>query len=176
MTKMIVEAENLVQTFGGTVMALDDISVSFEPGIIYGLLGPNGAGKTTLIRVLTTLLVPDSGRAFVAGTDVLKDPAATRTKIGLAGQYAAVDGYQTGRENLIMVGQLYNLSKKQAKARADDVLEKIALTDAAHRQVSTYSGGMRRRLDLAASIVGHPEVLFLDEPTTGIDPRSRLGL
>lgn len=176
MTDTIVQADNIVHTFGDTIRALDDISVSFEKGIIYGLLGPNGAGKTTLIRVLTTLLKPDSGTAMVAGTDVINDPAATRPKIGLAGQYAAVDGYQTGMENLIMVGRLYNLSKAEAKRRADDVLEKIALTDAAGRQVSTYSGGMRRRLDLAASIVGRPEVLFLDEPTTGIDPRSRLGL
>ncbi len=176
MTDTIVQAEHIVHTFGGTIKALDDISVSFERGIIYGLLGPNGAGKTTLIRVLTTLLKPDSGSAFVAGVDVIHNPTGAREKIGLAGQNAAVDGYQTGRENLIMVGRLYNLSKKQAKERADDVLERINLTDAANRQVLTYSGGMKRRLDLAASIVGHPEVLFLDEPTTGIDPRSRLGL
>jgi len=176
MTDTIVQADHIVHTFGGTIKALDDISVSFERGIIYGLLGPNGAGKTTLIRVLTTLLKPDSGSAFVAGVDVIHNPTGAREKIGLAGQNAAVDGYQTGRENLIMVGRLYNLSKKQAKERADDVLERINLTDAANRQVLTYSGGMKRRLDLAASIVGHPEVLFLDEPTTGIDPRSRLGL
>ncbi len=176
MTDTIVQAEHIVHTFGGTIKALDDISVSFERGIIYGLLGPNGAGKTTLIRVLTTLLKPDSGSASVAGVDVIHNPTGAREKIGLAGQNAAVDGYQTGRENLIMVGRLYNLSKKQAKERADDVLERINLTDAANRQVLTYSGGMKRRLDLAASIVGHPEVLFLDEPTTGIDPRSRLGL
>lgn len=176
MSDTIVEARNIVHTFGGTIKALDNISLSFEKGIIYGLLGPNGAGKTTLIRVLTTLLRPDSGSATVAGTDVLANPKATREKIGLAGQYAAVDAYQTGRENLIMVGRLYNLSKAEAKRRADDVLERIALTEAANRQAKTYSGGMRRRLDLAASIVGRPEVLFLDEPTTGIDPRSRLGL
>ncbi len=176
MTDIIVQAHNIVHTFGGTIKALDDISVSFERGIIYGLLGPNGAGKTTLIRVLTTLLKPDSGSAYVAGIDVIHNSKGAREKIGLAGQNAAVDGYQTGRENLIMVGRLYNLSKKQAKERADDVLERINLTDAADRQVTTYSGGMKRRLDLAASIVGRPEVLFLDEPTTGIDPRSRLGL
>lgn len=176
MQDIIVAAENITHTFGGTVRALDNISLSFERGIIYGLLGPNGAGKTTLIRVLTTLLKPESGAAFVAGVDVINHAPAAREKIGLAGQNAAVDGYQTGRENLIMVGRLYNLSKKQAKERADDVLERINLTEAADRQVSTYSGGMKRRLDLAASIVGHPEVLFLDEPTTGIDPRSRLGL
>ncbi len=176
MSDIIVQAEHIVHTFGGKVKALDDISLSFERGIIYGLLGPNGAGKTTLIRVLTTLLKPESGSAFVAGIDVINHAAAAREKIGLAGQNAAVDGYQTGRENLLMVGRLYNLSKGEAKKRADDVLERIDLTDAADRQVHTYSGGMKRRLDLAASIVGHPEVLFLDEPTTGIDPRSRLGL
>lgn len=170
----IVRVEGVTKTFGGTVKALDDVTLEFEAGIIYGLLGPNGAGKTTLIRVLTTLLRPDSGRAQVAGIDVLADPKTARTKIGLAGQFAAVDDYLTGRENVEMIGRLYGLSIAEAKNRASDVLGRIGLADAADRQVKTYSGGMQRRLDLAASLVGRPEVLFLDEPTTGIDPRSRL--
>ena len=175
MTDNIVDVQNVVRTFG-EVKALDGVSLSFEPGIIYGLLGPNGAGKTTLIRVLATLLKPTSGSATVAGVDVVADPDAVRTRIGLAGQFAAVDAYQTGRENVEMVGRLYNLSKQEAKRRTDEVLERIDLIDAADRQVKTYSGGMRRRLDLAASMVGRPEVLFLDEPTTGIDPRNRLDI
>jgi daunorubicin resistance ABC transporter ATP-binding subunit len=174
MTTPIVRVEAITKTFGDTVKALDDVTLEFEPGIIYGLLGPNGAGKTTLIRVLTTLLRPDSGRAEVAGVDVLADPKTARTKIGLAGQFAAVDGYLTGRENVEMVGRLYGLSIAESTRRATDVLERIGLEDAADRQVKTYSGGMQRRLDLAASLVGRPEVLFLDEPTTGIDPRSRI--
>jgi ABC-2 type transport system ATP-binding protein len=171
----IVRAEEVTRTFG-PITALDRVSLEFEPGIIYGLLGPNGAGKTTLIRVLTTLLRPDSGRACVAGVDVLADPATARTKLGLAGQFAAVDDYLTGRENVEMVARLYNLSAAEARRRAADVLERIHLTEAADRPVRTYSGGMRRRLDVAASMVGRPEVLFLDEPTTGIDPRSRIDL
>jgi ABC-2 type transport system ATP-binding protein len=171
----IVRADGIVKTFG-SVVALDGVSLEFEPGIIYGLLGPNGAGKTTLIRVLTTLLRPDAGTASVAGVDVLADPATARTKLGLAGQFAAVDDYLTGRENVAMVGRLYNLSAEEATRRTDEVLERINLTDAADRPVRTYSGGMRRRLDLAASMVGRPEVLFLDEPTTGIDPRSRIDI
>ncbi|HUG32802.1 MAG TPA: ATP-binding cassette domain-containing protein [Acidimicrobiia bacterium] len=170
-----VEAHNIVKTFGD-VVALDGVSVSFEEGIVYGLLGPNGAGKTTLIRVLTTLLKPDSGMARVVDIDVVADPAGVRHKIGLAGQFAAVDDFLTGRENVEMVGRLYNLSKTDAARRAEEVLERIRLIDAADRPVRTYSGGMRRRLDLAASMVGRPEVLFLDEPTTGIDPGSRLDL
>lgn len=170
-----VETTDIVKTFGD-VVALDGVSLSFEEGIVYGLLGPNGAGKTTLIRILTTLLKPDSGNALVAGTDVLEDPVGVRHKIGLAGQFAAVDAFLTGRENVEMVGQLYNLSKSEAAQRAKDVLERINLIEAADRPVRTYSGGMRRRLDLAASMVGRPEVLFLDEPTTGIDPGSRLDL
>jgi ABC-2 type transport system ATP-binding protein len=172
----IVRVENVVKTFGETVRALDDVSLEFEPGIVYGLLGPNGAGKTTLIRVLTTLLKADSGYAEVAGIDVRKDPVAARNHIGLAGQFAAVDDYLTGRENVEMVGRLYNLSTADAKSRADDLLKRIHLDEAADRTVRTYSGGMRRRLDLAASLVGRPQVLFLDEPTTGIDPQSRLDL
>jgi ABC-2 type transport system ATP-binding protein len=170
-----VEATDIVKTFGD-VVALDGVSVVFEEGKIYGLLGPNGAGKTTLIRVLTTLLKPDSGRAVVAGVDVLADPVGVRHRIGLAGQFAAVDEFLTGRENVEMVGQLYNLSRAEAARRAEDVLERIKLIEAADRPVRTYSGGMRRRLDLAASMVGRPEVLFLDEPTTGVDPGSRLDL
>ena len=170
-----VEAENIVKTFGD-VTALDGVSLRFEPGIIYGLLGPNGAGKTTLIRILTTLLKADSGSASVVGIDVATHPVAVRHRIGLAGQSAAVDGYLTGRENVEMVGRLYNLNAGEATRRANDLLERIDLMDAADRQVRTYSGGMRKRLDLAASIVGRPEVLFLDEPTTGIDPGSRIDL
>jgi ABC-2 type transport system ATP-binding protein len=171
----IVSVEGVSKTFG-EVLALDSVSLEFERGIVYGLLGPNGAGKTTLIRVLTTLLRPDSGRVEVAGVDVLADPTTARTRIGLAGQSAAVDDYLTGRENIEMVGRLYNLSKAETRSRAADLLERIDLTDAADRTVRTYSGGMRRRLDLAASLIGRPEVLFLDEPTTGIDPRSRIEL
>ncbi|HUH06780.1 MAG TPA: ATP-binding cassette domain-containing protein [Egibacteraceae bacterium] len=176
MVEPIVRVSGLSKTFGAAVKALDNVSLEFEAGIIFGLLGPNGAGKTTLIRVLATLLRPDSGAAEVAGIDVLKDPAAVRSRIGLAGQYAAVDGYQSGRENVEMVGRLYGLPRAEARRRADDVLEAIGLSDAADRPVKTYSGGMRRRLDLAASLVGRPQVLFLDEPTTGIDPRSRKDL
>lgn len=171
----IVRAENVVKTFG-EVRALDDVTLEFEPGIIYGLLGPNGAGKTTLIRVLTTLLKPDSGGAWVAGVDAINNPTTARTQLGLAGQFAAVDDYLTGRENIVMVARLYNLPKREAERRAAEVLEAIHLTDAADRPVRTYSGGMRRRLDVAASMVGRPKVLFLDEPTTGIDPRSRIDL
>lgn len=170
-----VETHDIVKTFGD-IRALDGVSVTFEPGIVYGLLGPNGAGKTTLIRVLTTLIKPDSGTASVTGIDVLSNPVAVRHRIGLAGQFAAVDEYLTGRENVEMVGRLYNLSKAEARTRAGEVLERIHLSDAADRQVKTYSGGMRRRLDLAASMVGRPEVLFLDEPTTGVDPAARLDL
>ena len=141
-----------------------------------GLLGPNGAGKTTAVRVLTTLLKPDGGRARVAGLDVERDAAALRAKIGLAGQYAAVDENLTGFENLAMVGRLYHLDRAAARTRAQELIEAFELTDAAKRPVKTYSGGMRRRLDLAAALVFRPPVLFLDEPTTGLDPRSRLGL
>ncbi len=176
MTNPIVRVDNVVKTFGKTTRALDGVSLEFEPGIVYGLLGPNGAGKTTLIRVLTTLLKPDSGHAHVAGIDVVADPVAARTHIGLAGQFAAVDDYLTGRENVEMVGRLYNLSATEARTRAGELLERIHLDEAADRTVRTYSGGMRRRLDLAASLIGRPEVLFLDEPTTGIDPQSRLDL
>lgn len=170
-----VEAVDIVKTFGD-IRALDGVTVRFEPGIVYGFLGPNGAGKTTLIRVLTTLLKADSGTAKVSGLDVIEDAVAVRQRIGLAGQNAAIDEYLTGRENIEMVGRLYNLGQQEAKDRAAQVLERIHLTDVADRQARTYSGGMRRRLDLAASMVGRPEVLFLDEPTTGVDPASRLDL
>jgi ABC-2 type transport system ATP-binding protein len=158
----------------GRVRALDGVSLDVEQGVVHGLLGPNGAGKTTLIRVLATLLRPRSGSVEVAGVDVLADPTGARARIGLAGQFAAVDAYLTGRENVEMVGRLYGLSGRAARQRAGDVLERIGLAADADRRVSTYSGGMRRRLDLAASLVGRPQVMFLDEPTTGIDPRSRM--
>ncbi len=170
-----IEAVDVVKTFGD-VEALGGVSLAVEPGVVYGLLGPNGAGKTTLIRILATLLKPDSGEARVAGIDALHRPIAVRHKIGLAGQAAAIDEFLTGRENVEMVGRLYNLNSAEASRRAEEVLERIHLIEAADRQVKTYSGGMRRRLDLAASLVGRPEVLFLDEPTTGVDPGSRLDL
>jgi ABC-2 type transport system ATP-binding protein len=169
----IIEVEGLVKTFPGGVRALDGLTLRVPAGQIYGLLGPNGAGKTTLIRVLATLLPPDAGTARVSGVDVRRDPAAVRARIGLAGQYAAVDDYLTGRENVEMVGLLYGLARREARRRTTDVLERIGLVDAADRPVRTYSGGMRRRLDLAASLVGRPAVVFLDEPTTGVDPASR---
>jgi ABC-2 type transport system ATP-binding protein len=173
MTGPIVRVRDVVHDFG-RVRALDGVSLDVAPGVIYGLLGPNGAGKTTLIRVLATLLRPGSGSVEVAGIDVLGDPTGARARIGLAGQFAAVDAYLTGRENVEMVGRLYGLRSGEARRRAGDVLERIGLTTDADRRVSTYSGGMRRRLDLAASLVGRPKVMFLDEPTTGIDPRSRM--
>jgi ABC-2 type transport system ATP-binding protein len=173
MSTPVVQVRDVVHDFG-RVRALDRVTLDVEPGVLYGLLGPNGAGKTTLIRVLATLLRPVSGTVTVAGVDVLADPTAARARIGLAGQFAAVDAYLTGRENVEMVGRLYGLSGRDARRRADDVLERIGLSADAGRRVSTYSGGMRRRLDLAASLVGRPQVMFLDEPTTGIDPRSRM--
>ena len=175
MANAIIQVEDLVKVFGGKVpvRALDGLSLTVECGGVYGLLGPNGAGKTTLIRVLATLLEPDRGRVHVAGIDVRRHPAEVRARIGLAGQYAAVDDHLTGRENVEMVGRLYGLPRRQARRRAGEVLERIGLTQVADRQVRTYSGGMRRRLDLAASLVGRPEVLFLDEPTAGLDPASR---
>ncbi len=174
-TDAVIEVSGVTRAFG-TVRALDGVDLRVRPGSIYGLLGPNGAGKTTLIRVLATLLRPDAGEVRVAGIDVLEAPNAARGRIGLAGQFAAVDEFLTGRENVEMVGRLYGLSRRQARQRADEVLERIGLAADASRQVGTYSGGMRRRLDLAASLVGRPEVMFLDEPTTGIDPRNRLEL
>ena len=174
---LAVVADNIYKTYNKSdVPALDGVSISIESGKVYGLLGPNGAGKTTLIRVLATLLRPDAGTATVEGIDVVADPIGVRTRIGLGGQYAAVDEFLTGRENVVMVGRLYDIPMEEAQVRADEVLERINLVDAADRPVSTYSGGMRRRLDLAASLVGRPDVLFLDEPTTGIDPRSRVDI
>ncbi|MDK1472649.1 ATP-binding cassette domain-containing protein [Streptomyces sp. 549] len=167
-----IYAEGLVKTFG-EVRALDGVDLDVPEGTVLGLLGPNGAGKTTAVRVLTTLLVPDSGRAVVAGLDVLKQPNEVRRSIGLSGQFAAVDEYLTGRENLQMVGQLYQLSARDAKRRAGELLERFHLADAADRTAKTYSGGMRRRLDLAAALVVSPPVMFMDEPTTGLDPRNR---
>ncbi|MDH6579042.1 ATP-binding cassette domain-containing protein [Kitasatospora sp. MAP5-34] len=170
-----IQAQNLVKTFGD-VRALDGVSLDVPEGTVLGLLGPNGAGKTTTVRVLTTLLRPDSGRAVVAGVDVLKHPNQVRSLIGLSGQYAAVDEYLTGRENLQMVGELYQMSSRDAKARALELLEWFNLSEAMDRTAKTYSGGMRRRLDLAAALVVRPPVMFLDEPTTGLDPRNRLAL
>lgn len=168
-------AEKITKQFGD-LKALDEVSLSAEQGKIFGLLGPNGAGKTTLVRMLSTLLAPDSGKLEVLGVDVVKHPNKVREMIGLAGQYAAVDEFLTGRENLYMVGRLYHLTKQQAYRRADEILTKLSLEDAANRTVRTYSGGMRRRLDLGASLVAKPKILFLDEPTTGLDPRTRLEL
>jgi ABC-2 type transport system ATP-binding protein len=170
-----VLAEGLIKTFGET-RALDGLDLAVPEGTIVGLLGPNGAGKTTAVRVFSTLLRPDSGRAEVLGVDVTKDPQQVRRSIGLTGQFAAIDDYLTGRENLILFGRLYHLSSAAATQRADELLERFDLVDAAGRIAKTYSGGMRRRLDIAASLIIRPPVLFLDEPTTGLDPRSRLGM
>jgi len=168
-----IQANNLVKKYG-EVIALDGLSLEVEQGTVFGLLGPNGAGKTTTVRVLTTLLSPDSGTAIVDGVDVLKDPVHAREIMGLSGQNATVDENLTGIENLIMLGRLFRLPKKEAVIRANDLLERFNLNDAAKRIVKTFSGGMRRRLDLAASLIAKPNILFLDEPTTGLDPRSRL--
>ena len=167
-----IEAEGLVKAFGET-RALAGLDLAVPQGGILGVLGPNGAGKTTAVRVLATLLRPDAGRARVLGADVAEQAPLVRARIGLTGQYAALDDYLTGRANLIMIGRLGRLSRRQAHQRADELLARFELTGAAGRAVKTYSGGMRRRLDLAASLIGHPDVLFLDEPTTGLDPRSR---
>jgi ABC-2 type transport system ATP-binding protein len=160
----------------GSVRALCGVDFSARTGSVLGLLGPNGAGKTTAVRILATLLEPDGGSARILGLDVVRDAAALRAKIGLAGQYAAVDENLTGSENLQMVGELYHLGRAEARGRAQELIERFELTDAARRPVKTYSGGMRRRLDLAAALVARPPVLFLDEPTTGLDPRSRIGM
>ncbi|HEY7946460.1 MAG TPA: ATP-binding cassette domain-containing protein [Acidimicrobiales bacterium] len=168
-----IEAVGLEKTFGGTVRALDGVSFAVEEGTVFGLLGPNGAGKTTAVRVLTTIVNPDAGTGRVLGHDVVAEAGRVRSLIGLAGQYAAVDENLTGRENIFMVGRLNHLSRDVASTRATELLERFGLTDAADRTLKTYSGGMRRRLDLAAALVARPAVLFLDEPTTGLDLRSR---
>ena len=170
-----IETEGLSRSFGETV-ALDRVDLEVPEGTVLGLLGPNGAGKTTAVRILATLLAPDRGTARVAGHDVVNEPAAVRASIGLSGQYAAIDDYLTGRENLIMIGELSQLSRRDARKRADELLEEFDLLDAADRQAGGYSGGMRRRIDLAGALVARPPILFLDEPTTGLDPRSRRGM
>jgi ABC-2 type transport system ATP-binding protein len=175
MTDDAIVVEGLEKSYG-TVKALCGVDFAAPTGSVLGLLGPNGAGKTTAVRILATLLDPDAGSARVAGFDVVRDAAALRAQIGLAGQYAAVDENLTGAENLEMVGRLYHLGKHESRQRAEDLLERFELTDAAKRPAKTYSGGMRRRLDLAAALVARPPVLFLDEPTTGLDPRSRIGM
>jgi ABC-2 type transport system ATP-binding protein len=175
-----ITAEGLVKIYrtrgAGEVRALDGVDLDVAQGTVLGLLGPNGAGKTTTVRILATLLQPDAGRAVVAGHDVVREPQQVRRQIGLSGQYAAVDENLTGRENLTMFGRLYQMSRRAARARADELLEQFTLADAADRVAKSYSGGMRRRLDLASALIGHPHLLFLDEPTTGLDPRSRLGM
>jgi ABC-2 type transport system ATP-binding protein len=173
--ELAIEAQGLRKSFG-EVRAVAGVDLAVRTGTVLGLLGPNGAGKTTTVRILTTLLVPDAGRARVAGLDVVSQAPDLRSRIGLAGQYAAVDENLTGQENLEMVGRLYHLGRRESRRRADELLETFELTDAARRMAKTYSGGMRRRLDLAAALVARPQVLFLDEPTTGLDPRSRLAL
>jgi ABC-2 type transport system ATP-binding protein len=175
MRETIIRADALKKSFGD-VRALKGVDLVVDEGTVFGLLGPNGAGKTTTIRILTTLLEPDGGKATVAGLDVVRDAEILRPQIGLAGQFAAVDENLTGLENLEMVGRLYHLPKAEARRRAEEVLERFDLAEAAHRTAKTYSGGMRRRLDVGASLVGQPKVLFMDEPTTGLDPRSRLVL
>ncbi len=174
---LAVETHDLVKVFPrGNVRALDGVSLEVEAGTVLGLLGPNGAGKTTVVRILSTILGPDSGRASVLGYDVVSQADAVRRTVGLAGQYAAVDENLTGRENIFMVGRLSHLSRKVSSRRADELLEDFGLSGAGDRVLKTYSGGMRRRLDLAAALVANPPVLFLDEPTTGLDPQSRQSL
>ena len=171
---LAIQLEDLHKTFGHTVRALDGVSFGVEQGTIFGLLGPNGAGKTTAVRILTTVLQPDSGVARVLGHDVAAEPDVVRRLIGLAGQFAAVDENLTGAENLWMVGRLNHMSRAPLRERSSSLLEQFGLAEAANRPTKTYSGGMRRRLDVAASLVAHPRVLFLDEPTTGLDPASRV--
>ncbi|GAA2144678.1 ATP-binding cassette domain-containing protein [Kitasatospora kazusensis] len=171
-TRNAIEVRGLVKHYGDT-KALDGVDLTVPQGTVLGVLGPNGAGKTTLVRVLSTLIKPDAGTAFVGGYDVLRQPKQLRRTIGLTGQYASVDELLSGYENLYLIGRLLDLSGKEAKARAAELLERFSLTEAAKRPAKTYSGGMRRRLDLAASMIGRPKVLYLDEPTTGLDPRTR---
>jgi ABC-2 type transport system ATP-binding protein len=169
---LAIEASGLAKSFGST-RAVCGVDLTVRSGTVYGFLGPNGAGKTTTIRMLATLLTPDEGTAYVLGHDVVREPDAVRSRVSLTGQYASVDEELTGRENLVLLGRLLGFSRAQAKARADELLEAFDLTEAANRQVETYSGGMRRKLDIAGSIVVTPDLMFLDEPTTGLDPRSR---
>jgi oleandomycin transport system ATP-binding protein len=169
---LAIQAEGLTKRFGKTT-AVDEVDLAVRPGTIVGLLGPNGAGKTTVVRMLATLVRPDAGSMRVGGFDVVREPARVRELIGLTGQYAAVDEELTGTENLVLIGRLLELSRREARRRADELLEHFDLTGAARRSVKTYSGGMRRRLDVATSLIGRPRLLFLDEPTTGLDPRSR---
>jgi ABC-2 type transport system ATP-binding protein len=171
----VVEARGLVKRYG-EVVALDGLDLAIAEGTVLGVLGPNGAGKTTAVSILTTLLKPDAGTATVAGADLVTSPGEVRSRIGLSGQYAAVDEHLTGYENLDMIGRLYHLGRKRSRERAAELLERFSLADAADRRARTYSGGMRRRLDLAGALVAEPPVLFLDEPTTGLDPRSRTEL
>ena len=173
--ELAISVRGLSKSFGD-VHALDGVDLEVAPGTVMGLLGPNGAGKTTAVRVMATLLQPDAGEVFVAGLDVVKDAAKVRERIGLAGQYAAIDENLTGLENLVMVGRLYGMKRAPATVRGRELLDRFGLTEAAGRPAKTYSGGMRRRLDLGAALVAKPPVLFLDEPTTGLDPRSRLDL
>lgn len=170
--RTVIQVEGLAKSFG-TTRALDGVDLAVRRGTVLGLLGPNGSGKTTTVRVLATLLRPDAGRACVLGHDVVADPASVRARIGLTGQYAAVDDALSGTDNLVLVGRLLDLSRRAARARAAELLTHFGLAGVGGRRVRTYSGGMRRRLDLAVSLVGRPEVLFLDEPTTGLDPRHR---
>ncbi|MEU0553704.1 ATP-binding cassette domain-containing protein [Dactylosporangium sp. NPDC006015] len=172
MTDLMVEAKGLVKRFGET-RALQGVDLAVPRGTVHGVLGPNGAGKTTAVRILSTLLRPDAGSARIGGADVVRDAQRVRSRIGLTGQYASVDEDLTGRQNLVLFGTLLDLRKPAAKARAAELLEWFDLTEAADRPAKTYSGGMRRRLDLAASLVGRPDVIFLDEPTTGLDPSKR---
>jgi ABC-2 type transport system ATP-binding protein len=169
---LAIEASGLVKSFGST-RAVDGVDLAVRTGTVYGFLGPNGAGKTTTIRMLATLLEPDEGTASVLGYDVVREADAVRRRVSLTGQYASVDEELTGRENLVLLGRLLGYSRAQAKARADELLEAFDLSEAVNRQVKTYSGGMRRKLDIAGSIVVTPDLMFLDEPTTGLDPRSR---
>ena len=177
MTEFAIQARDIVRTFrDGEVRALNGVSLNVPEGQVFGLLGPNGSGKTTMVRILSTILAPDSGSAIVAGHDVVANPDSVRRAIGLAGQYATVDENLTGFENLRMIGRLNHLTKTHAAEKANELLEQFGLSDAASRPAKTYSGGMRRRLDLAAALVANPPVLFLDEPTTGLDPQSRQDL
>jgi daunorubicin resistance ABC transporter ATP-binding subunit len=171
-----ITVEGVTKQFSGGSRALDGLTMQIPQGTVYGLLGPNGAGKTTLIRILATLLRPDTGSVRVAGYDVVRDPVRVRERIGLAGQFAAIDDHLTGRENITMIGRLYGLARREAAKRAAEIVDRIGLAAAADRQAKTYSGGMRRRIDLAATLIGRPQVLFLDEPTTGVDPASRRDL